>query len=82
MNGRKARAIRNLCKSKNAWAKEAKYKKIENKKILWLNNDKGELKPKELKTGTFTLVNLSKYTYRRMKKVYQQGKYKVPVGFY
>ena len=74
MNGKKARQIRELCKAKNAWADEAKYKKIENKKVLWLPDSKtGELKPKEFKIGTFTLVNESKYTYRRVKKAYKQG---------
>ena len=78
MNGKKARAIREFCKEQNAWGDAPKYRKIYNKRVMWVKDSKtGDLKPQEFKIGTFTLVNDSKYSYRRMKKAYSKEGYNV-----
>lgn len=74
MNGRKARQIRKFCRDRNAYSEKAKYKVIKHKKITYILDKLEEREePKAVPIERIQLINVSKFTYRRIKKAYKRG---------
>ena len=71
MNGKKAKALRRLAKAHGHFKNEPEYRVQETKKMVYFTDKTG--KPQAQQVSKYTIINVSKIVYRRMKKAYNNG---------
>ena len=71
MNGKKAKAIRRLAKAHGHYKTEPEYKVQETKKMVYFTDKNG--KPQAQQVSKYTIINVNKIVYRRMKQAYING---------
>jgi hypothetical protein len=75
MNGKKAKTLRRLAKEEGKYQQEPNYKVKETEKVVY-GKDKNGL-PIAGKVTRYTVVNLSRIEFRRLKQAYVNGEFTV-----
>jgi len=75
MNGKKAKAIRRMCRELGHYKDEPEYVAKKHKRIAHVIQDDGSLKLQEVEK--LTIVNKSRVAYRKAKRMYKNGEFTI-----
>lgn len=71
MSGKKAKLLRRLAKQNGQFKTEPEYRVKETKKVAYYTDKDGTRKATQV--SKYTVINMSKIVYRRMKAAYKAG---------